>query len=298
MRRSALATVRAPAANMRRPFCVPHRNPRRVNLSPAWFDKSTERGAQETGIETGLAGDHHRDVTDTANQAPSAPPTEPAARSPSVSAWVRCRLPTPARMIRFATLLADPSLWAAPSSALEDRVVAAITSEAAPAGSTTSEYVVYGRRGRWRWLTAGVAAGAAVAAAVAAIIVVSTRDTQQQPDFAAPLAGTELAAGLRGTADATITRTGVYIAVKVPGLPRRDGGEFYEMWLKSCDGELLIPAGTFHDLADAVGWAGVDPNDFPIVTVTRETAAGPQAIEQGSSGEVVVKGQLAECPAG
>jgi hypothetical protein len=199
-----------------------------------------------------------------------------------------------AELDSISALLADRTLWEAPPADLEDRVVAAIANEVAPIGSGTSKSSVHDRRGRWRWLSAGMAAGAAAAAA--AIIVVGNRDERGSPDFASAMTGTELAAGLRGTADATITPTGVYISVKVAGLPRRDGGEFYEMWLKSCDGELLIPAGTFHDLAEAVGWAGVDPKDFPIVTVTREAAAGPQAIEQGSSGEVVVKGQLAECP--
>lgn len=198
----------------------------------------------------------------------------------------------------IAALLADPALWASPPAALEDRVVAAITAEALPRGAFTAEYHVYRPQTRWRLLSAGAAAGAAVAAAVALLMVVATRDDPRRPDFSAAMTGTELAAGLAGSADASITATGVYIAMQVPGLPRRDGGEFYEMWLKSCDGELLVPAGTFHDLADAVGWAGVDPRAFPIVTVTREAAAGPTSADQGSSGEVVVRGQLAPCPQG
>ena len=203
-----------------------------------------------------------------------------------------------ARLSDISMLLADPTVWASPSDALEQRVVATISAAAAPPGAATSEYHVYRGRGTWRWLAAAGLAGAAVAAAVAAFVVVAVRDDQRPPDFSAPMAGTELAVGLTGTADASITTTGVYIAMTVPGLPRRDGGEFYEMWLKSCDGELLIPAGTFHDLANAVGWAGVDPQSFPIITVTREAAAGPTSQEQGSSGEVVVRGQLAPCPQG
>ena len=203
-----------------------------------------------------------------------------------------------ARLNDISALLADSTVWASPSDALEQRVVAAICAEAAPDGAVTSDYHVYRGRGTWRWLAAAGAAGAAVAASVAALVVVANRDDPRQPDFSAPMAGTELAAGLTGTADASITTTGVYIAMMVPGLPRRDGGEFYEMWLKSCDGELLIPAGTFHDLVDAVGWAGVDPQAFPILTVTREVAAGPTSQDQGSSGEVVVRGQLAPCPQG
>jgi hypothetical protein len=83
----------------------------------------------------------------------------------------------------------------------------------------------------------------------------------------------------------------------VKGLPRREGGDFYEGWLKNCAGTELVPIGTYHELDDATGWAGVSINDFPLLTVTREHVAAPKDAAQGSSGEVVVSGALAACPA-
>ncbi len=202
------------------------------------------------------------------------------------------------QLSEIEALLADESLWVQPDASLEQRVVEAITGEALPAGAQTRDYFTYRRPARRRSLLTGFVAGAAAAAAVVAVVTIAGRDDASQPDFATRLEGTELAAGFTGPANATITPTGVYIAVAVPGLPRRDGGEFYEMWLRSCDGSLLVPAGTFHDLDDAVGWAGVDPAQFPILTVTREQAAAPGSADQGSSGEVVLRGQLAPCAAG
>jgi hypothetical protein len=80
-------------------------------------------------------------------------------------------------------------------------------------------------------------------------------------------------------------------------LPRRDGGDFYEGWLKNCAGTGLVPIGTYHELDDATGWAGVATADYPILTVTREHVAPPKDAAQGSSGEVVVSGTLSPCPA-
>ena len=68
------------------------------------------------------------------------------------------------------------------------------------------------------------------------------------------------------------------------------------MWLKSCDGTRLVPAGSFHELDDAVAWAGVSVDEFPLITVTKEVVAGPKDPTQGSSGEVVVAGSVAPCP--
>lgn len=83
----------------------------------------------------------------------------------------------------------------------------------------------------------------------------------------------------------------------VKSLPRREGDEFYEGWLKNCDGTGLVPIGTFHELDDATGWAGVSIDEFPLLTVTRETLAAPKDAAQGSSGEVVASAKLGPCPA-
>jgi len=70
-------------------------------------------------------------------------------------------------------------------------------------------------------------------------------------------------------------------------LPRLDGGEFYQAWLKD-DAGTLVPIGTFNEGDSVVLWAGVSPLEFTTFTVTREKADGDQA----SSGDRVLVGTL------
>ncbi|MDO9173282.1 MAG: anti-sigma factor [Actinomycetota bacterium] len=202
-----------------------------------------------------------------------------------------------ALIAEFDDLLADPSLWAVPDPELEDRVVAAITVEAersAPAGSVTRRYSAVPSRRR-RWLaTSGASAVGAAAAVVFTLI--ATRDSSTPADATVAMTGTDLAPGVVGSAGITSGASGVEIHLEVPGLPRRDGGEFYQVWLKNCDGSELVPAGSFHELDWAIAWAGVSTDDFPLITVTKEVAAAPTDPAQGSSGEVVVAGAVAPCP--
>jgi len=208
-------------------------------------------------------------------------------------------------------LLADPDLWVVPDAGLDGRVVAAVTAElraagpAGPAGAgepAPSPVVVPVRsaaRRRWVGPVAGAVAGAA-AAAVAVLVVVDGDDgageTRRTPEAVVALAGTELAPGLVGEAEVVTTPSGVVIRITAPGLPRREGDEFYEGWLRSCDGARLVPIGTFHDLDDAAGWAGASVAQHPLITVTREVVAGPDDVAQASSGEVVLRGALGPCP--
>ena len=186
-------------------------------------------------------------------------------------------------------LLRDTSLWQEPSAELEDRVVAGIADE-------RRVVVPIGRARRaWPGRLAAAAIGAAAAAAV--VLIAVPRNESQQADANVAIAGTQLAPGISGTAGITSETSGVRIQFSVKGLPRRDGGDFYEGWLKNCAGTELVPIGTYHDLDDATGWAGVSINDFPLLTVTREHVAAPKDAAQGSSGEVVVSGALGSCPA-
>jgi len=196
----------------------------------------------------------------------------------------------------FAALLADPSMWAEPDPSVEDSVVAAIVAERTERGATSSKYFAVHRPSRARrWLTLA-GATAVGAAAAAAITLVVTRDAPAKVDETVAMAGTDLAPGITGEARLTAVSSGVKIELRVPGLPRRDGGEFYQVWLKNCDGTQLVPAGSFHELDDAVAWAGVSPADFPLLTVTKEAVAAPKDPAQGSSGEVVAKGAIGACP--
>jgi hypothetical protein len=224
-----------------------------------------------------------------------------------------------AELDAFLALVDDPSLWDEPGPHLGDRIVSAITDEAREAGllrpvsalppppaatagrtssasDTPANVVPLASRRRNRILD-GIGAALIGAAAATLIAVVVTRDDNSTPSVAEPdatitIVGTDLEPSVSGAADITVVQSGVRIELNVPGLPRRDGDEFYEAWLRSVDGEGLVPIGTFHDANGVVLWAGVTIDDYPILTVTRETVAGPKDPNQGSSGEVVVKGQL------
>jgi hypothetical protein len=189
----------------------------------------------------------------------------------------------------IVALLRDPSLWQEPSAGLEDRIVADIAEE--------RRVVVPIGRARRAWPGRLVAAAVGAAAAAAIVLIAMPRDDDQQADARIDIVGTDLAPGITGNADITSLQSGVRIDFSVTGLPRRDGNDFYQGWLKNCAGTLLVPIGTYHELDDATGWAGVSVDDYPVLTVTRETVAAPKDAAQGSSGEVVVSGALADCPA-
>jgi len=203
-------------------------------------------------------------------------------------------------------LLADPTLWEEPSDSLGDAVVAtiaaAVASEGVGGAAPTPAEAPAARRSpvrqqrRFRSISViGSAVLGAAAAALVAVVAVRIGDdssNNRSADAQIELVGTDLLPEAAGRADITTTPSGVQIQLDVPGLPRRDGIEFYEAWLKNEDGTGLIPIGTFHSGEDVTLWAGVAIADYPILTVTRETVAAPKDPAQGSSGEVVVSGRL------
>ena len=73
----------------------------------------------------------------------------------------------------------------------------------------------------------------------------------------------------------------------MPGASRRDGGRYYEVWLKN-GASVLVPVGTFNEGTNVTLWAGVSPKDFTTMTITRERADD----EQDSSGEQVLVGTV------
>jgi hypothetical protein len=186
-------------------------------------------------------------------------------------------------------LLGDPSMWLEPSDQLENRVAAGIAEE--------RRVVVPIGRARRVWRRQLVAAAIGAAAAAAIVLIAVPRNDSQKADARIDVLGTGLEPDANGRADITSVESGVRIDFSVKGLPRREGEDFYEGWLKNCAGTSLVPIGTYHDLDDATGWAGVDVKDFPVLTVTREHVAPPKDAAQGSSGEVVATGSLAACSA-
>jgi Anti-sigma-K factor rskA, C-terminal len=133
-----------------------------------------------------------------------------------------------------------------------------------------------------------VAVGAAATVAVVVVIGLAVfRSNSSETRFQAALAATALAPGAKGEATLTKTSSGWRIELDATGLPRLDGGRFYEAWLRNTSG-VLVPVGTFNEGTNVTLWAGVSPKLFKAVTVTRERADG----DQTSSGEKVLVGTV------
>jgi hypothetical protein len=191
-----------------------------------------------------------------------------------------------AELDHLNAMLADPSLWAEPPAALEDTIVAAIAAERAPAAPTN--VVPFARPSRRRLTDAlggAVAAAAVVLLAIGVVSIATGDDDDDGVDIA--LGATELVPGAQGTARVVAEDSGLRITLEATGLPRRDGGDFYQAWLRNAEG-VLIPVGTFHDGDDVTLWAGVALADFPTLTITEETSDGDQA----SSGRRVLVGTV------
>jgi len=181
----------------------------------------------------------------------------------------------------FRALLADPSLWIEPDVDLEDRIVSAIAAEAKPPANVIS---LDARRRRMGRIGAVVAAVAAAAVLVIGFTVVR-QDDDKGVELA--LAPTQLLPGASGSARVFAEQSGLRIELNATGLPRRDGGLYYQAWLKDAAGNL-VPIGTFHDGDHVTLWAGVALADFPTLTITEEQADNDQA----SSGRRVLLGTV------
>jgi hypothetical protein len=131
--------------------------------------------------------------------------------------------------------------------------------------------------------------GGAAAAAVLAVAIglAALRSSTSAERFHAALAPTGLLPGAEGEATLTKTTSGWRIELDATGLPRLDRGRFYQAWLRNAAG-VLVPVGSFNEGRDVTLWAGVSPEDFPTLSVTREEADGDQA----SSGMRVLVGAV------
>src|SRR3954452_15191272 len=131
------------------------------------------------------------------------------------------------RVERTQALLGEPALWVEPSPDLAQRVVDAVNGAGRPT-------VV--RRLPRRWMrTTLLAAAAAVILAVGLATVISTQ-RDRPVEFAAALQGTELAPAATGSVTMTQTASGWRIHITATGLPRLDGGRYYQGWLKDAAG--------------------------------------------------------------
>jgi hypothetical protein len=190
--------------------------------------------------------------------------------------------------------LAAAAMWEEPSRELEDQVVAAVTTAAAqersPDRAPASSW--WGRlRSRWRIsrpaLALSLSLPLAAAAAVVIVLVTSSGESTPALQFAMVVQGTALAPGAHGSATLTKTTSGWRIQLSARGLPRRQGTEFYEAWLKNAAG-ILVPIGTFNDARKVTLWSGVPVTKFRSLTVTQQVANG----NPKSSGRRVLTGTI------
>ena len=200
-------------------------------------------------------------------------------------------LPPERRVALEARVAASPEL--ADRLAEQQRAVTLTRSagegiEAPPALRARIEAQRRSRRARAprRLVLVGAATAAALVVAVGVGVSVLGSGTSAE-SFHAALAPTDLAPGATGEATLTKTSSGWRIELDASGLPRLDGGRFYEAWLRNAAG-VLVPVGTFNEGARVTLWAGVSPKDFTTLTVTRERADG----DQTSSGEKVLVGTV------
>ena len=207
---------------------------------------------------------------------------------------------TRADLDELRSLLADDTLWAVPSSGLEDAIVAAIAREAQehPVAAATTPAPPPTATGRCRSVTSlashrarrirtYVTAAAAVVVLAVGGVFVATRDRSSNDGTAVALEAEPLAPGASGTAHVKRLQSGWRILLDASGLPRLDDGQFYEAWLKDADG-VLVSIGTFNEGVDVVLWAGVSPVRFSTLTVTKEVDDG----NQDSSKQLVLSGTI------
>jgi hypothetical protein len=198
-----------------------------------------------------------------------------------------------AELDEFRALLADPSLWVEPDSDLEDRIVSAIAAEAKPPATAPppvtaqppANVISLDARRRRIARIGGVVAAVAAAAIVVVALTVLRQDSEGGTELA--LQPTQLVPGASGKARVFAESSGLRIELNATGLPRRDGGLYYQAWLRDAAGNL-VPIGTFHDGDHVTLWAGVALADFPTLTITEEQADN----DQGSSGRRVLLGTV------
>ena len=202
------------------------------------------------------------------------------------------------------TELGAAAIWDEPPDDLENQVVMAVARAAAeergtepsvspsPSPSPAPSPSLWSRL-RARLPTSRPAFGLSLAlpvaavAAVAIVLVTSSSSTPPALQFAMVVEGTPLAPAAHGSAELTKTTSGWRINLSATGLPRREGTEFYEAWLKNAQG-ILVPVGTFNDARKVTLWSGVPVTKFRSLTVTQQVANG----NPHSSGRKVLTGTI------
>lgn len=211
----------------------------------------------------------------------------------------------------IAALLDDPATWSAPSDGLRDSILAEIRTETVSrrtvdtvphdtvphdGGSDDggSELAPVVSISRWRSVRSGlIGAAAAIVLLAAGVVAFSAADDPPpQVAFEGELIPTGLVPDVSGEVAITAFQSGLQIELDAPSLPRRADGAFYEGWLR-LDDDRLVPVGTFHEGGDVVLWAGIELDRIVLMTVTLEEAVAGASPDQASSGQVVLKVDIA-----
>src|SRR5262249_10879818 len=126
-------------------------------------------------------------------------------------------------------------------------------------------------RGPRTSILAGAAATAVLVLAGIGIALLASGSSPAR--FHANLSATGLAPGVSGKATFYKKESGWRIELDAASLPRLADGGYYQAWLRNPAG-VLVPVGTFNEGRNVVHWAGVSPQQFTTLTVTRERADG------------------------
>jgi Anti-sigma-K factor rskA, C-terminal len=201
--------------------------------------------------------------------------------------------------------LSEAAIWDEPAGDLEDQVVMAVSRAAAEEGARDPRAQERGHRpaaapspSLWSRLRSRLSSRrpafvlslslpVAAAVAVAVVLVTNSGTTTRPLQFAMLVRGTPLAPHAHGSATLTKTASGWRIQLSATGLPRREGSDFYQAWLKNAAG-ILVPVGTFNDARKVTLWSGVPVTKFRILTVTQQVANG----DPKSSGRKVLIGTI------
>ncbi|MEZ5408176.1 MAG: hypothetical protein R2761_09130 [Acidimicrobiales bacterium] len=146
------------------------------------------------------------------------------------------------------------------------------------------------RRRPGGWLLGGLATAAALAVIAIGALAVVNRDGSIAGTEVA-LAGSELVPEASAVAHVEPRNDGVRIVLEVTGLPPAPPGSFYAAWVVKEEPRTRVPIGSFHlrgGGADQIElWSGVSTDDYPVVSVTRQSEADP-----AGPGEPMLRGRL------
>ncbi len=196
-------------------------------------------------------------------------------------------------------LLDNPALWAEPSAAAEDNVVAAIAAQlsspeqSSPTVVEDQSVVDLGER-RARRTGSRRFWPLAAAAALLIIVISATAGFTLGRSGDSDLTTVALAAADPAYSASAVARiderpNGARLLVNLSDLEPAPLGHFYEVWLVKADPRTVISAGTFHmrgsDSGEIEFWAGVSPQVYRTITVTLESEADPTA-----PGELILEG--------